>query len=685
MFPGGFTLSSPYPAVVQPDLLQAFGPAASIDVSPLTVSADNCLQRVMAAMGTAHKTYALVYQDGVLVGVFSLTQATQAVAHQTDFTATAVGLWMTPLRRLQPLSAQVSEHQPSFFLDSIEQNYCPVISAQHHWLGLITPAGAYIAPALAQPLIQATQAELFPGFKLTLGDAPPKALDLAPLSPKPSDQLAVVLKGAQVGTWDWDLHRDILVISAELEQLLGLRAGEFRGNYETLMGHIHPDDRDRVYQTLQRAIRLGQRYIVEFRVLTEDGSPRWLLSRGQVFSQGEQFSHLVGVTLNISDQKRAEAELQRQTQRQRLIGEMAQRIGQMQDLESILAQTVASVQEFIQADRVIIVQCEPKLGNQVVQEACTAAYPAMMGWSMRDPWSVNEKFLTHYRQGRGLAVDDIYTQNLPGDQLEFLEYFQVRAEVIVPLRQEKTLWGLLIAHQCQEPRLWHTDDVRLLQNLATQVGLAIHHTKMHQKLTRANQQLRRMAYQDGVTQLANRRWFEQRLAQEWRRMARGKDHLSVILGDIDFFKQYNDTYGHQAGDSCLRLVARTLEQAAKRPGDLVARYGGEEFVAVLPHTDLEGAAIVAEAMRQLVHQRRIPHKASNAEIVTISLGVASCRPNATMTSEQLVQWADQALYAAKHGGRDQVQLAPIPDSVVLGMLEPEYPGTEPKAEKSEIA
>lgn len=271
---------------------------------------------------------------------------------------------------------------------------------------------------------------------------------------------------------------------------------------------------------------------------------------------------------------------------------------------------------------------------------------------------MGETFLSHYREGRGLAVENIYAQNLLTNQLEFLEYFQIQAEIVVPLLQDETLWGLLITHQCRAPRSWSTADVRLLQTLATQVGIAIQQAKLHRDLTLANQRLKRMAYLDGLTQVANRRRFEQYIDQEWRRMSRENSPLAVIMADIDYFKGFNDCYGHQAGDNCLRLVARTLTRAARRPGDLVARYGGEEFVIVLPHTDAKGAENVAEEIRLLVRSHRIPHAGSAvAKIITMSFGVASVMPDGDSSFDNLIKRADKALYKAKNEGRDQVRVA----------------------------
>jgi diguanylate cyclase (GGDEF)-like protein len=192
------------------------------------------------------------------------------------------------------------------------------------------------------------------------------------------------------------------------------------------------------------------------------------------------------------------------------------------------------------------------------------------------------------------------------------------------------------------------------------VGIAIHQAKLHQRLTLANQKLKRIAYLDGLTQVANRRRFEQHLDNEWRRMARQQTFLAIILADIDYFKGFNDLYGHQAGDNCLRLVARTLSRAARRPGDLVARYGGEEFAVILPGADLRGAETVAEDLRRSIRDRRVAHQGSNIDcIITMSLGVASCIPSAKSSPAALLKQADAALYAAKHGGRDQVRAAPL--------------------------
>ena len=175
---------------------------------------------------------------------------------------------------------------------------------------------------------------------------------------------------------------------------------------------------------------------------------------------------------------------------------------------------------------------------------------------------------------------------------------------------------------------------------------------------RTEELLQRLSMSDGLTEIPNRRYFDQFLDREWRRAQRMTAPLSIIMADIDFFKYYNDLYGHQAGDVCLKKVAQVLTGCLKRPADLVARYGGEEFVIVMPGTDLKGASSIAETLRTKVEALGILHaKSTVSNWVTISLGVAATIPSSDSTPFNLVQASDQALYEAKHQGRNRIALA----------------------------
>ena len=174
------------------------------------------------------------------------------------------------------------------------------------------------------------------------------------------------------------------------------------------------------------------------------------------------------------------------------------------------------------------------------------------------------------------------------------------------------------------------------------------------QLLQINQQLQVLATKDSLTQLANRHLFDRFLEQEWRRMRREKLPLSLILCDVDYFKRYNDRFGHQEGDRCLQQVARGISSVVNRPADLVARYGGEEFAVVLPNTNEEGAMSVAENIRQRVESLQIPHPESLvSDRVTLSLGVACIVPDSKTAPQQLIQRSDNALYEAKQKGRNQ--------------------------------
>jgi two-component system chemotaxis family response regulator WspR len=168
--------------------------------------------------------------------------------------------------------------------------------------------------------------------------------------------------------------------------------------------------------------------------------------------------------------------------------------------------------------------------------------------------------------------------------------------------------------------------------------------------------LEHYANQDSLTDIANRRSFDLALNAEWRRAIRDKQRLSMVMVDVDCFKQFNDLYGHREGDHCLRRVAKAMAKALTRPGDLLARYGGEEFVAILPGTDLEGARWIGERLRDAVMELRIPQQRPDGTCqVTISVGCASMCPSAKLTCYSLLQAADDRLYLAKHSGRNCVR------------------------------
>jgi diguanylate cyclase (GGDEF)-like protein len=175
------------------------------------------------------------------------------------------------------------------------------------------------------------------------------------------------------------------------------------------------------------------------------------------------------------------------------------------------------------------------------------------------------------------------------------------------------------------------------------------------RLGHAYESIKRQSVMDALTEIPNRRSFMERIEIECNRSQREGVALSVIMGDIDYFKQYNDTYGHKAGDECLNRVAQAIKKSLRRPGDFCARYGGEEFVVVLANTSKEGGLVVAETIRKNILDMAIAHKKSSWNIVSLSLGVAESNKDMPLTSDDIVVQADSALYTAKEKGRNRVE------------------------------
>ena len=221
-------------------------------------------------------------------------------------------------------------------------------------------------------------------------------------------------------------------------------------------------------------------------------------------------------------------------------------------------------------------------------------------------------------------------------------------------------------HRCRHARgqwLWIATDLRLVRQAGTGrpqaiLGMARDVTRWKNaeiRLETANRRLASLALEDGLTGLGNRRRFDEALAQEYRRAVRSGTPLSLLMIDADKFKQFNDTHGHQSGDICLRVIARMVQSAAQRPGDIAARYGGEEFVVLLPSTNLPGALVIAERIRQAVEGAPIIVQAGAQTSVTVSIGAASVVPRLEESSSiALVRQADLALYVAKRDGRNRV-------------------------------
>ena len=250
----------------------------------------------------------------------------------------------------------------------------------------------------------------------------------------------------------------------------------------------------------------------------------------------------------------------------------------------------------------------------------------------------------------GLQGRRLFAEQAPGHLFDGL--FELFVEVV----ENCTVLEKEYYYNCNSLMAWfHIIAVKLGDGFAMTFRDISDRKQIEIALKKANLRLRYQANIDSLTQIANRRRFDEYITQEWSRCSREQEYLSLILCDVDFFKAYNDHYGHQAGDNCLYEVAQGIERAVKRPADLVFRYGGEEFAIVLPYTAGEGAIQVAEEIREQIAEIQILHQKSQiGNYVSISLGVASVIPNLNVSSQTLISAADRALYDAKVQGRDRV-------------------------------
>ncbi len=241
------------------------------------------------------------------------------------------------------------------------------------------------------------------------------------------------------------------------------------------------------------------------------------------------------------------------------------------------------------------------------------------------------------------------------------------SDVGVPIRFGRQLLGAIVVEGVPSEALEH---VPLLESCALYVGARIDHAHTLERTER----YARLALIDSLTGVANRRKFDEMLPYEWSRAAREGTSIALAILDLDFFKQFNDSYGHQAGDLCLQQVARALGESLRRPTDLLARYGGEEFVALLPTTDLAGATALAESMREGLTKLGITHASTSLGRVTLSAGVAAAMPKPGAAPEDLVRTADAALYEAKQAGRNRVvaqgYVSEAPSTVGVGNVPP---------------
>ncbi|MFO8038111.1 MAG: diguanylate cyclase [Sodalinema sp.] len=355
------------------------------------------------------------------------------------------------------------------------------------------------------------------------------------------------------------------------------------------------------------------------------------------------------------EQHRVGEALRRQMERERALSNLAHHIHRSLELSDILPATAKAVREFLKSDSVLIYALnETGTQAQMVAEA-TILETGNPNQILFKGFSFKTNCLRSYRTPQ---TRDNLQVRVCDKSCEIQGFENSKTHMIAPILQGSHLWGVIIAQNSQAYRHWTESEQEFLGQVSTQLGIATQQSKLYEELKIANSSLQNLATIDGLTQVANRRQFDTFLAQSWQRSLEQQKPLGIILCDIDFFKPYNDTYGHQAGDDCLKQVAGVISETVTDEDSLVARYGGEEFVVVINGAKPQKLVTLVQEIRGAVEGLRVPHRRSNAHPwVTLSVGAASLIPRREWTSDDLLRRADQALYQAKADGRNCGRIA----------------------------
>ncbi len=465
-------------------------------------------------------------------------------------------------------------------------------------------------------------------------------------------------------------HRGcILSMNEAAESLTGWSLTEVLGKDTNqvltfIQAQTHKKIKNPLMEVMQKGIKINLSNHYLLRTINGKEIPINSVATPITNNEGKAIGSII-VIQDITQQQQAQEIQQQWREQEKLVAAFSQRLRQSLNLEEILNTTVTQVRQLLENDQVVIYRFSSDGNGLVVAESVAADLLCLLGWEGRDPWIADPNYLTQYQQGEVRIIEDTYKADLKQGQLRFLEFFSIRAKVVVPLLTGEHLWGLLICHHCTAPRKWSQWQVELLKQLANQVGVAIDKAELVQKLEQANQQLQYLTCVDGLTQLANRSWFEGYLDWEWRRLAQEQSPIALIVSDIDFFREFNDTYGNQARDDCLRQVASAIRQAVEHPTDLVARYGEQEFGVILPNTNAPGGVWIAQKMRGIVKRLKLANFSSPVNrYITLSLGVTSIVPTLESSPKMLIDATNNALYKAKAEGGDRVVLEKFSQKLV---------------------
>ncbi|NEQ20991.1 MAG: response regulator, partial [Microcoleus sp. SIO2G3] len=303
--------------------------------------------------------------------------------------------------------------------------------------------------------------------------------------------LRLALEAAKMGTWDWDVSSGKVTFSATTESNFGLAPNSFGGTHQSFLRNVYPEDRELVIQSLRSTLEEGANYDLEYRVVWSDGSVHWVASKGQVYhNQIGKAVRMTGINMDITERKLAQEELQRQNLRSQLFAEVTLKIRQSLHIQEILQTTVTEVQRIFQTDRVLLFELRANGLGKIVTEVVHPDWPSVLGRDITED-CFDVEYLKRYRRGRVYTIADVEKAEIPACLVEFMRGFDVKAKLAVPIFLKEKLWGLLIAHQCANPRQWSSFETELLGQLADQIGIALAQSQLLEQETRYSQELAR--------------------------------------------------------------------------------------------------------------------------------------------------------------------------------------------------
>jgi diguanylate cyclase (GGDEF)-like protein/PAS domain S-box-containing protein len=431
-------------------------------------------------------------------------------------------------------------------------------------------------------------------------------------------RLAEAQRVAQMGSWEYDIATNTITWSDELFRLFGMDPAQGAPSVEALMGRFHPDDVPMHIAVSNQAMQDGLPYEFDIRAPQSDGSQRWLHAVGRGERDGSGcVTRLFGTLMDITERKVSE-------ERFRVLFEQSSHPHLLFDEDGGIIDCNAATLSLMRCkDKAQMLGTHPALLSPEVQ---------------RDGRRSDEKGAEMCALARRDGSHRFEWQRRAMDGCEFPVEVALTPVTLGGRSVLLSVWHNLTERKRQEEEIRDYAVILELQK---------------RELEEANARLEALATTDGLTGLRNHRAFQERLAQEVVRATRYNVPLSVVLLDVDNFKQYNDAHGHPSGDEVLRQVGSILQSCA-RGADLAARYGGEEFVLILPQTDGEGATAIAERIREAIAQAHWPKRA-----VTASLGVSSLSLDMDEGGDLIVR-ADAALYRSKSAGRNRVTYVPCP-------------------------